>query len=617
MVPVEPISLSIGAVALASLFSTCLECFDYFKAAQSFTGDLEILVNKLDCQKERLLTWGELVGISKTAEEGRNAELDTPKGDLVKRCLNSITSLCSDAETLQKNYGVQYMTGHSSPVDRNARLSSKRMALFRKAFQRIAQTDARRQPGVLAMTRWAIHDKSKFETLTTHIRELVDGLHNLVPVPTRSQETMVQADIASLDLSRLRLVQSACEGIYQSWSDAASVIIMASEIGTIDRRSDGEWIQDRSHSERSEGETGVTSKQGTAQSVGARTRSKRPCCMGQFHHAYLYLILGFDISSSLTKFYFVFTPRCLEDSYTKCYPSKFGSASLGQNGTSFLPPNLPKHWTLGQRITDMMDVHLGTVYIFTAPCLCAVRTALEVCARENGSVLRYMVRVDDRMSASCCPEETKFARLSSIVGNMKEIEISQTPGAIADWIKYVDRVWIEQRIYQLEDEIYDQAVSTKFERTKELLKEIEGGFNWGCVFLGEVEHCAWMMQTAPFPWKAKMPKESEIYFLQWKNNLDWERKYIGTFTPRSFKATSSYSSADNQTDLLLPNPKRQKLPELTAQYASGNQMDERAFTAPTYSSQSKIHDSGNVDLHLSDVQDTQSGNDVVDSMSLS
>lgn len=153
MVPVEPISLSIGAVALASLFSTCLECFNYFKAAQSFSSDLKILINKLDCQKERLLTWGELVGISKTTEEGRNAELDTPKGDLIKRCLNSITSLCSDAKTLQKKYGVQHITGHSFPVDRNNRLSANHIALFRKAFQRISQTDTRRQPSVLAVTR--------------------------------------------------------------------------------------------------------------------------------------------------------------------------------------------------------------------------------------------------------------------------------------------------------------------------------------------------------------------------------------------------------------------------------------------------------------------------------
>ena len=91
----EPISLSISAIALATLFHTCLECFEYFQNAKSLPNDLELLLLKLDCQKERLLTWGEIVGISKTTTEGRDPELDSPKSELVKRCLNSITSLFS------------------------------------------------------------------------------------------------------------------------------------------------------------------------------------------------------------------------------------------------------------------------------------------------------------------------------------------------------------------------------------------------------------------------------------------------------------------------------------------------------------------------------------------
>ena len=60
----------------------------------------------------------------------------------------------------------------------------------------------------------------------------------------RSQEKMVYKDIASLSLSGVRQFQKACEGEYQTWSDVASAIVMASEIGTIDRRSVGEWLQD-------------------------------------------------------------------------------------------------------------------------------------------------------------------------------------------------------------------------------------------------------------------------------------------------------------------------------------------------------------------------------------
>lgn len=52
MVPVEPISLSVG---IATLFTACIECFEYFKAAKGFEQHFEVLLVKLEWQQERLL----------------------------------------------------------------------------------------------------------------------------------------------------------------------------------------------------------------------------------------------------------------------------------------------------------------------------------------------------------------------------------------------------------------------------------------------------------------------------------------------------------------------------------------------------------------------------------
>ena len=92
MVPVEPIGLSISAVALATLFSSCLECFGYFQSAKSFTNDFDLLLAKLDCQKERLLTWGDLVGISKSTEEGRQIWTLQKANSSSNRCFRTRTS---------------------------------------------------------------------------------------------------------------------------------------------------------------------------------------------------------------------------------------------------------------------------------------------------------------------------------------------------------------------------------------------------------------------------------------------------------------------------------------------------------------------------------------------
>lgn len=75
MVPVEPISLTIG---IASLFSTCVKCFDYFKAAQSLAENLKILLVKLDTEKTRLLIWGNAVGSLKVDDSERAPDLRDP-----------------------------------------------------------------------------------------------------------------------------------------------------------------------------------------------------------------------------------------------------------------------------------------------------------------------------------------------------------------------------------------------------------------------------------------------------------------------------------------------------------------------------------------------------------
>jgi hypothetical protein len=87
VVPVEPVSLIIGVVALASLFSTCIECFDYFKAGQVLEEDFELLLVKLNVEKTRLLIWGNAVCVLKPEGEGRVADLsNSQKTELIGRC---------------------------------------------------------------------------------------------------------------------------------------------------------------------------------------------------------------------------------------------------------------------------------------------------------------------------------------------------------------------------------------------------------------------------------------------------------------------------------------------------------------------------------------------------
>jgi hypothetical protein len=250
VVPVEPVSLTIGVVALASLFSTCIECFDYFKAGQALEEDFELLLVKLDVEKTRLLIWGNAVGVLKPEGEGRVADLNnSQKAKVIGRCLDKIKSLLSDTDKFQNVYGLR----SAGDIEKNARnhsiLSSNSMNVFKTSYRRFwARFAGNQSRSTLAMrTRWAIHDKTKFEGLIHHLKDFIDGLNQVVLINRETQDQIMHDDIVSiLDISKLRLIQSACEGSYTTLSKTASTVIAASEFGTIDRRNIEEWLGDAS-----------------------------------------------------------------------------------------------------------------------------------------------------------------------------------------------------------------------------------------------------------------------------------------------------------------------------------------------------------------------------------
>lgn len=98
------------ALAIFPDFGTCLECFEYLKAAQSFSIDCRILLPKLDLEHERFIIWGETHGISESAclEESLNGELNYSRIlNLVKGALGLIESLFKNSNKLQDTWGLK------------------------------------------------------------------------------------------------------------------------------------------------------------------------------------------------------------------------------------------------------------------------------------------------------------------------------------------------------------------------------------------------------------------------------------------------------------------------------------------------------------------------------
>jgi Prion-inhibition and propagation len=248
MPALEIFGLSASAVALATLFSTCVECFGFFRAAQSFQPDMETALAKLDLEKTRLLIWGNQIGILQATENGRHARLQEEQIlASLHTCLKQIENLLSNTEQLGAKYGMRAASRDEPMIGAASMLSTNSMGIFRASCLRpFAQISSKQdRPTLVTRTRWAIYDKTKFQGLVNDLTHFIDRLNLILSVDRSAQDRIVMANIETIvDLRLLRLVRDASEDVYSTWSSKASEIIEASELGTADRRNFEEHIRD-------------------------------------------------------------------------------------------------------------------------------------------------------------------------------------------------------------------------------------------------------------------------------------------------------------------------------------------------------------------------------------
>ncbi|EMD65930.1 hypothetical protein COCSADRAFT_355341 [Bipolaris sorokiniana ND90Pr] len=130
----EVAGLTLSAVALATLFNTCVECFETFSQGRNLEKDFSYLLIRLDFERTQLLLWGNSSGILKIEKEDRHVRLADPTvSKLVEDALGAIKTLLSDASLLQQRYGVKFSTATSAKkqsISANL-LSTNSMNLFR------------------------------------------------------------------------------------------------------------------------------------------------------------------------------------------------------------------------------------------------------------------------------------------------------------------------------------------------------------------------------------------------------------------------------------------------------------------------------------------------------
>jgi hypothetical protein len=253
-----------GVVALANLFSLCVETFGLIHPSHKWDKEEQRQIARLGLQQTRLLVWGYVLGIASppasvtdravprnpstvypepsepTFFGARDSRLDEPGNrTIIEDALGAIVDRTSGAtrEEMMAKYGLRPPRKISIYLERPldpARLEAfrERRELLHEVAEKYAQIDTTRRAGSLVRSSWQIADCAQFAAFITATQERIDMLIDLLQVKP-AVDRAVSMDIRSfgwhvipdrtktdLDVAKLRLLHDICVADYPEYLPA-------------------------------------------------------------------------------------------------------------------------------------------------------------------------------------------------------------------------------------------------------------------------------------------------------------------------------------------------------------------------------------------------------------
>ena len=169
--------LVIGAVALASLFTTCIELFEYFELGRNYAYDHQLAITKLTLLKARLAGWGLSLNVRSPGHEDSGLRKSWPsERDVVGRSLFGIKDIFENASLLVDKYKL---TPRRTRTFRLVPPLGSDALLPLTTDPRVRTATSSNWLHLRKRTKWAIHDKQKFDRFIDDLSFLIENLEKV------------------------------------------------------------------------------------------------------------------------------------------------------------------------------------------------------------------------------------------------------------------------------------------------------------------------------------------------------------------------------------------------------------------------------------------------------
>ncbi|KAH8886438.1 hypothetical protein GQ53DRAFT_658173, partial [Thozetella sp. PMI_491] len=211
----EPVGIVLGVLGISGLFTACIENFDIVVRARNFGEEFDLLCTQLSLQRLRLVLWGETLGLVPDPDGKRkpyNSAVD--RADIrpaIGSTLNHLRLQLEKADVVTERYKLGDIVS-GEPCQALQMSNSTGLKIFSERFEaftaRIRKNQ--KQKSGWTVTRWSIHDASKFKAIVDNIRDLIDDLESVASTlrVLKDQQSLLVQEIESIsDEQSLRLLQ--------------------------------------------------------------------------------------------------------------------------------------------------------------------------------------------------------------------------------------------------------------------------------------------------------------------------------------------------------------------------------------------------------------------------
>ena len=177
----EAVGLAFGTIALASLFSTCIEVIEYFDLGKSQEYDYDLACLKLSLLKSRLDTWGRSLCIHDAGHEVEELRHNwSQEKHVIMRSLSGINDIFGNADLLKDKYRLTPRKPNVITTLLGIRKQSNNLSQSRKSSTPPEILPVQPHSYLRRLTKWAIRDKEKFDCLLSDLEFLISNLEHVV-----------------------------------------------------------------------------------------------------------------------------------------------------------------------------------------------------------------------------------------------------------------------------------------------------------------------------------------------------------------------------------------------------------------------------------------------------